>query len=79
MEETLYQVTVFVAVIIRLWLLVAITAHWSDHHRSPVWDHLDQIIGLICLVGNYHVRIQALDQGSSLDDIGILTGGQNRT
>jgi hypothetical protein len=40
---------------------------------------LDQIIGLICLVGNYHVRIQALDQGSSLDDIGILTGGQNRT
>ena len=73
MEETLHQVTACVAVIIRLWLLVAITAHWSDYQSSHVWDHLDQIIGLICLVGNHHLRIQALD------DIGILTGGQNRT
>jgi len=53
MAETLHRVTVFVPVITRLWLLVAITAHWSDHHSSYVWDHLDQIIGLICLVGNH--------------------------
>ena len=55
--ETLHQVSVFVPVMIILSLLVAITAHWYDHH----------------------VRIQTLDQGWSLDDIGILTRGQNGT
>ena len=52
---------------IRLWLLVAITARWYDHHGFHALDHLDEIIGIICLVGNHHLRIQTLDQGGSLD------------
>ena len=77
--ETLHQVVVLVPVMIRLWLLVAIAAHWYDHHGFHALDHLDEIIGIICLVGNHHLRIQTLDQGWSLDDIGILTRGQNGT
>ena len=57
MEETLHQVAVLVPVMIRLWLLVAITARWYDHHGFHVLDHLDEIIGIICLVGNHHIRI----------------------
>ena len=65
--ETLHQVAVLVPVMIRLWLLVAIAAHGYDHHGSHVLDHLDEIIGIICLVGNHHLRIQTLHQGGSLD------------
>ena len=46
--ETLHQVVVLVPVMIRLWLLVAITARWYDHHGSHVLDHLDEIIGINC-------------------------------
>ena len=58
---------VFVPVII-IFLVVAfvIAAYWHSHRSSHVLDYLDEIIGLICLVGNHHLRIhriQTLDQG----------------
>lgn len=77
-DETLYQMTFFVEVLVILSALLSILARRNDNFRFFVNNRLDEIVGIIGTVSDYSLKVIAGDQCFCLRDVMSLTSGQTK-
>jgi hypothetical protein len=77
-DETLYQMTFLVEVLVILSALLSILARRNDNFRFFVNNHLDEIVSVIGTISDYSLKVIVGDQCFCLRDIMSLTSGQTK-
>ena len=77
-DETLYQMTFLVEVLVILSALLSILARRNDNFRFFVNNHLDEIVSIIGTISDYSLKVIVGDQCFCLRDVVSLTGGQTK-